>query len=68
MKVRDVCETVVSELRITFDEDPHRGSIDVIIPTTSEPVDILGEYILNLDVNLLTAVDDAIVISTNSRG
>ena len=28
MKVRDVCETVVSELRITFDEDPHRGSID----------------------------------------
>lgn len=67
MKVRDVCETVVSELRITFDEDPNRGSIDVIIPTVSEPVDILGEYILNLDVYLVMAVDNAIVISTNSR-
>jgi transcriptional regulator with XRE-family HTH domain len=67
MTVRDICETVVSDLKITFDEDPHRGEIDVIIPVGREPADILGERILNLEVNLIMAKGDALVISTNSR-
>lgn len=67
MTVRDVCESVVSDLKITFDEDPHDGEIDVIIPVSAEPTDILGERILNLEVNLMLANGDALIISTNSR-
>lgn len=67
MTVRDICETVVSDLKITFDEDPNRGTIDVIIPVSAEPTEILGEGILNLEVNLIMAKGDALVISTNSR-
>ena len=65
--VRDVCKTVVSDLKITFDEYPHDGEIDVIIPVSAEPTDILGERILNLEVNLILAKGDALIISTNSR-
>ena len=67
MTVRDVCETVVSDLKITFDEDPNRGTIDVIITVSAEPTEILSEDILNLEVNLMMAKGDAIIISTNSR-
>lgn len=67
MTVRDVCETVTSDLKITFDEDPNRGRIDVIIPVSAEPTEILGEGILNLEVNLMMAKGDALYISTNSR-
>ena len=67
MTVRDVCESVVSDLKITFDEDPNRGVIDVIIPVSAEPTDILGEGVLNLEVNLIMAKGDALIISTNSR-
>lgn len=65
--VCDVCETVVSDLKITFDEDPNRGRIDVIIPVSAEPTKILGEGILDLEVCLMMAKGDAIIISTNSR-
>lgn len=65
--VRDVCKTVVSDLKITFDEDPNDGEIDVIIPVSAEPTEILGEGILNLEVNLMMANGDALIISTNSR-
>ena len=67
MTVRDVCKTVVSDLKITFDEDPNDGEIDVIIPVSAEPAKILGERILNLEVNLMMAKGDALIISTNSR-
>jgi hypothetical protein len=67
MTVLDVCETVTSDLKITFDEDPHSGKIDVIIPVSAEPMDILGEGVLNLEVNLMMAKGDALYISTNSR-
>lgn len=67
MTVRDVCETVISDLKITFDEYPYSGVIDVIIPVSAEPTEILGEGILNLEVNLIMANGDALIISTNSR-
>lgn len=67
MTVRDMCEMVVSDLKITFDEDPNRGTIDVIIPVSAEPTEILGEGILNLEVNLIMAKGEALIISTNSR-
>ena len=67
MKVKDLCDCVVSELQITFDEDPHSGQIDVIIPVTAEPKEILGPAVLNLDVHLMMAQHNAIVISTFSR-
>jgi hypothetical protein len=67
MTVKEVCETVVSELQITFDEDPHDCDIDIIIPLSAEPLEILGDKILNADVNLMMAKGDTIIISTNSR-
>ena len=67
MKIRDLCECVVSEIQITFDEDPHSGTVDVIIPVTAEPKEILGNNILDLDIHLIMAKGDAIVISTFSR-
>lgn len=67
MKIRDLCDCVVSELQITFDEDPHNGQIDVIIPVTAEPKEILGEGILDLDIHLMLAQGNAIIVSTFSR-
>jgi hypothetical protein len=67
MTVKEVCETVVSELRITFDEDPNNCDIDIIIPASAEPLEILGDKILSADVNLIMAKGDTIIISTNSR-
>jgi hypothetical protein len=67
MTVKEVCETVVSELQITFDEDPHNCDIDIIIPVSAEPLEILGDKILSADVNLIMAKGDTIIISTNSR-
>ena len=67
MTVRELCEKTVSEIQITFDEDPHNGAVDVIIPVSAEPLEILGERVLNSEVNLLLARDDVLVISTNSR-
>lgn len=67
MTVKELCSIVVSDIKITFDEDPNRGRIDVIIPVSAEPMDILGEGVLNLEVNLIMAKGDALIISTNSR-
>lgn len=65
--IRDLCPIITSELRITFDEDPADGLIDVIIPVAAEPEEILGEKILNMTVHLMEARDDAIVVSTCTR-
>lgn len=67
MTVRELCKIVVSDIKITFDEDPNDGTIDVIVPVASEPETILGEGVLDLKVNLVMADVDAIIISTNSR-
>ena len=69
MKIRDLDCVIVSELRITFDEDPHDGRIDVVVPVTINHLDeILGEPILDMEVHLMKATDDAIVVSTFTRG
>lgn len=69
MKIRDLDGIVVSEIRITFDEDPYNGKIDVIVPLTTEHLsDVLGERMLDLDIYLIKATDDAIVVSTNTWG
>lgn len=62
--IRDLCPIITSELRITFDEDPCSGTIDVIIPITAEPEEILGDNVLDMVVHLMEARDDAIVVST----
>ena len=67
MTIKDLCECVVSELQITFDEDPHNGEVDVIIPVTAEPKEILGDTILNAEVHLIMADDDKIIVSTATR-
>lgn len=67
MKIKDLINGLVSELQITFDEDPHDGAVDIIIPVSAEPSEILGKKVLDLDVHLIMAKDDAIVVSTNSR-
>lgn len=65
--IRDLCPIITSELRITFDEDPVDGQIDVIIPVTADPEEILGDSVLNLAVHLMEAKGDAIVVSTCTR-
>lgn len=65
--IRDLCPIITSELRITFDEDPADGQIDVIIPVTADPEEILGDNILNMAVHLMEAKGDAIVVSTCTR-
>lgn len=67
MTIRELSECLVSELRITFDEDPHDGEIDVIIPVTADARDILGDSILDMKVHLIKADGDAIIISTCTR-
>ena len=67
MTVKELCSIVVSDVKITFDEDPNDGTIDVIIPICAEASDILGDGVLDLKVNLIKADGDAVVISTNSR-
>ena len=67
MTIKDLCECVVSELQITFDEDPNNGQVDVIIPVTAEPKEILGDTILNAEVHLIMADGDKIIVSTATR-
>ena len=67
MTVRELCEKTVSEIQITFDEDPNSGTVDVIIPLSAEPLEILGERVLNSEVNLVLARDGVLVIATNDR-
>ena len=68
MKIRDLDCIIVSELRITFDEDPYNGRIDVVVPVMVNHLDeILGEPILDMKVHLMKATDDAIVVSTFTR-
>ena len=54
-------------MRITFDEDPHDCQIDVIIPLTSDAEEILGDTVLDMEINLIRAERDAFVISTSTR-
>lgn len=67
MKIRDLDPIITSELRITFDEDPHSGTIDIIIPIAEDLSDILGEKILDMDIHLMEAHGNAIVVSTATR-
>lgn len=67
MTVRELCEKTVSEIQITFDEDPNSGTVDVIIPLSAEPLEILGDRVLDSEVCLLLARDGVLVISTNDR-
>ena len=67
MTIKDICGCLVSELQITFDEDPHDGQIDVIVPVCANPEEILSPDILELNVHLLLAKQNAIIISTCTR-
>lgn len=67
MTVRELCEKTVSEIQITFDEDPNSGKVDVIIPLSAEPLEILGDRVLDSEVCLVLARDSVLVIATNDR-
>ena len=67
MTVRELCEKTVSEIQITFDEDPNSGKVDVIIPLSAEPLEILGDRVLDSEVCLVLARDGVLVIATNDR-
>ena len=67
MTVRELCEKTVSEIQITFDEDPNSGKVDVIIPLSAEPLEILGDRVLDSEVCLVLAKDSVLVIATNDR-
>ena len=68
MKIRDLDPVIISELRITFDEDPHTGTVDIIVPLPIENLsEVLGENVLNMEIHLMQAQGDAIVVSTSAR-
>ena len=67
MTIREFSKCAISEMRITFDEDPHDSQIDVIIPLTSDAEGILGNTLLDMEINLIRAEGDVFVISTNTR-
>jgi len=67
MTIREFNKRAVSEMRITFDEDPHNCQIDVIVPITSDAEEILGDRVLDMEINLIMAEKDAFVISTSTR-
>ena len=67
MTIRDICDIVVCDLIITFDDDPHNGIPDVKIPVSAEPKDILADGVLDLEINLMMAKDDSLWVSTNTR-
>ena len=63
MTVKDLISTVTCDLYITFGEDPNNVSPDIKIMTSVNADDVLCDNILNHEVYLMTAVDDAIYIS-----
>lgn len=67
MTIRELSKCIVSEMQITFDEDPTGGTIDVIIPVTSDAENILGDGVLDLEVHLIRAVGGVLIVSTCSR-
>ena len=67
MTIREFSKCAVSEMRITFDEDPHDCQIDVIVPLTSDAEEILGDTVLDMEINLIRAEGNAFVISTSTR-
>lgn len=67
MTIRELSKCTVSEMRITFDEDPHDGQIDVIIPLTSDAEEILGDAVLDTEIHLIKAEGNALIISTCTR-
>lgn len=68
MKIKDVCKCLVSDMVITFDEDPyHNCKPDIIIPVSAEPTDILAEGVLELEVHLMGIRDDQLWVTTNTR-
>lgn len=68
MKIKDLDPIITCELRITFDEDPNTGDVDIIVPVSTEVLtDILGEKLLNTEIHLLTVKNNALVVSTNER-
>ena len=67
MTIRDICDLVVCDLIITFDEDPHNGIPDIMIPVSAEPKDILADGVLDLEIRLMMAKDDSLWVSTGTR-
>ena len=67
MTIREFNKCAVSEMRITFDEDPHDCQIDVIVPLASDAEEVLGDTVLDMEINLIRAEGNVFVISTSTR-
>lgn len=67
MKVRDLEGILVSRLDITFGEDVYTNTPDIIVPLSTENLsDILGEFILDREIYLMRASEDALTVSVFS--
>lgn len=69
MTVRELLKVIISDLWITFGEDPSDEYPDITCRIRSD-VDadeaaLLSEWVLESEVYLMTAKDDAIFISLN---
>ncbi len=67
MTIRELSKSLTCEVRITFDEEPLDGTVDVIVPMTSSATDVLNDDVLNLEVHLIDVDEGAVVVSTNTR-
>ena len=65
MTVRDLLKDATSEVWITTNEDPHKDKPEIIVQSRSdyEEEDFLSDKILDSEINLIMAVNNAIYIS-----
>lgn len=63
MTVKDLISILTCDLYITLGEDPNNVKPDIKIMASVNDDDVLGDRILNHEVHLMTAIDDAVYIS-----
>ena len=72
MTVRELLKVTISDLWITFAEDPSDEYPDITCRIRSnvdvDEADLLSDWVLESEVHLMTAKDDAVFISLNGGG
>ena len=67
MTVREVLDCATCAVWITLGEDPNRDPIDIKVWCHGDEEEdmVLSDALLNHEVHLMTAISEAILISTN---
>lgn len=63
MTVREVMSCCTSSVWITLDEDSRSGELEILVENTANAEDVLSEWILDHEINLMHCQDDRLIIS-----